>query len=441
MKVWPGQPYPLGATWDGQGVNFALFSENATGVELCLFDDPQASQASQRISLIEQTDYVWHGYVPNLKPGQLYGYRVSGPFAPEEGQRFNPAKLLLDPYAKAISGEIQWSDAMFSYPVNSADPERDQQLDEQDNAANMPKSVVIDNAFDWGQDIRPNIALHESIIYELHVKGFTVQNPQIEDDLKGTYAGLASPPSIDYLKTLGVTAVELLPVHQFVQDKTLVDKGLRNYWGYNTIGFFAPHADYACNTNPGEQVREFKAMVKTLHAAGIEVILDVVYNHTAEGNHYGPTLCFKGIDNLAYYRTVAGNPRFYFDYTGTGNSLNMLHPRTLQLVMDSLRYWITEMHVDGFRFDLASTLARGLHEVGQLSSFLNIIHQDPLISQVKLIAEPWAGPSGTVNIATRCASSGKVMKARSRNWPTGFRVPAIFTSITAGGLTPVSILW
>jgi glycogen operon protein len=389
MKVWPGKPYPLGATWDGAGTNFTLYSETAEGVELCLFDSPEAQKECTRIALTEQTDYVWHCYLPGVGPGQLYGYRVYGPYNPKQGLRFNPAKLLLDPYAKAISGQIRWSDAMFGYPVTSPDPNRDMLMDEQDSAPGMPRSVVIDSAFDWGNDRLPNIPFHESIIYEVHVKGFTRLHPEIEPNLRGTYAGLASPPAIDYLKKLGITAVELLPVHQFVNDKTLVDKELSNYWGYNTIGFFAPHSEYSSTGKLGEQVREFKAMVKTLHAAGIEVILDVVYNHTAEGNHFGPTLSFKGIDNPAYYRTVPDDARFYFDYTGTGNSLNMLHPRTLQLVMDSLRYWITEMHVDGFRFDLAATLARGLHEVGKLSSFLDIIHQDPVISQVKLIAEPW----------------------------------------------------
>jgi len=389
MNVWPGKPYPLGATWDGQGVNFALFSEYATGVDLCLFDSSHDEAERLRVRMTEQTDYVWHAYVPDLQPGQLYGYRVSGPFAPEGGHRFNPNKLLLDPYAKAIDGRIDWSDAMFGYPMNSDDEDRDLQMDTQDSAPGMNKSVVIDPAFDWGDDLRPNTPLHESIIYEMHVKGFTACNPDIDPKMRGTYAGLASPASVDYLKKLGVTAVELLPVHHFVNDKTLVDKGLNNYWGYNTIGYFAPYSEYSCSGKLGEQVREFKAMVKTLHAAGIEVILDVVYNHTAEGNHHGPTLSFKGIDNVSYYRLVPDNPRFYMDYTGTGNTFNMLHSRSLQLVMDSLRYWVLEMHVDGFRFDLAATLARGLHEVNRLSSFLDIIHQDPIISQVKLIAEPW----------------------------------------------------
>jgi glycogen operon protein len=389
MQVWPGKPYPLGAKWDGSGTNFALSSEKAEAVELCLFDSVEAEYESRRINLTHQTDYVWHCYLPGIGPGQLYGYRVYGPYAPQYGLRFNPAKLLLDPYSKAISGLIRWSNAMFGYPLTSSDPDRDLQMDNEDSAPGMSRSIVIDSAFDWGNDHQLDIPFHESIIYEAHVKGFTQLHPEIEPSLRGTYAGLASPPAIDYLKNLGITAIELLPTQQFTNDKTLVDKGLSNYWGYNTIGFFAPHSEYSSSGKLGEQVREFKAMVKTLHAAGIEVILDVVYNHTAEGNHYGPTLSFKGIDNLAYYRTVADNPRFYFDYTGTGNSLNTLHPRTLQLVMDSLRYWISEMHVDGFRFDLAATLARGPHHFGQFSSFLDIIHQDPVISQVKLIAEPW----------------------------------------------------
>ncbi|MDO1449017.1 glycogen debranching protein GlgX [Rhodocytophaga aerolata] len=389
LNVWIGKPYPLGATWDGDGVNFALFSESATKVELCLFNSAEDSQESVRIRMREQTDYVWHCYIPGLKPGQLYGYRVYGPHHPEHGQRFNPSKLLLDPYAKAITGRINWSNAMFGYPVESTDENRHLLLDTQDSAAGMNRSVVIDEAFDWGNDKSPNIPLNESIIYEVHVKGFTQLHPEIDPKIRGTYAALATPEIIDYLKKLGITAVELLPVHHFVHDKILVEKGLNNYWGYNTIGFFAPHADYSSLGIFGQQVLEFKAMVKTLHKAGIEVILDVVYNHTAEGNHYGPTLSFKGIDNQAYYRLVNGNPQFYMDYTGTGNTINMLHPKSLQMVMDSLRYWVTEMHVDGFRFDLASTLARGLHDVGKLSTFLDTIHQDPILSQVKLIAEPW----------------------------------------------------
>ncbi len=386
-EIWPGKPYPLGATWDGLGVNFALFSEHATAVDLCLFDPDDPTQELRRIRMPEQTDFVWHVYLPYIMPGQLYGYRVHGPYAPEHGHRFNPQKLLVDPYAKALSGTIQWSDAMQAYPVGH--PQLDLVADDMDSAAGMPKSVVIDNAFDWGDDKHPNIPLHRSVIYELHVKGFTKQQPELPEHIRGTYAALGSPPVIEYLQQLGVTAVELLPVHQFVDDRVLVDRDLRNYWGYNTLGFFAPDVRYAATGTRGEQVREFKTMVKALHAAGIEVILDVVYNHTAEGNHLGPTLSFRGIDNASYYRLVPDNPRFYMDYTGCGNTLNAQHPRTLQLIMDSLRYWVLEMHVDGFRFDLASALARELHAVDRLSSFFDIIHQDPVLSQVKLIAEPW----------------------------------------------------
>src|SRR5690554_6058645 len=386
--VWPGKPYPLGSTYDGDGVNFALFSENATGVTLCLFDAEDEKETA-RIKLTEYIDQVWHTYLPGLKPGQLYGFRVDGPWDPENGLLFNESHLLLDPYAKAINGRIDWSDAMFGYQVQNEDEDRDLVKNETESADGMNKSVVIDERFDWGDEKRPNTPLHDSIIYELHVKGFTTLHPDLDPSIRGTYKGLSHPKVIEHLKTMGVTAVELMPVHQFVNDRHLVENGLSNYWGYNSIGFFAPHSDYSSSGTAGQQVVEFKEMVKAFHKAGLEVILDVVYNHTAEGNHYGPTLCFKGIDNTAYYRLVEGNPRFYMDYTGTGNSLNMLHPRTLQLVMDSLRYWITEMHVDGFRFDLASTLARGLMEVGKLSTFLDTIHQDPIISQVKLIAEPW----------------------------------------------------
>ena len=386
--IWPGTPYPLGPNYDGEGVNFALFSENATGVTLCLFDAEDEKETA-RIKLTEYTDQVWHVYLPGIKPGQLYGYRVDGPWDPEKGLLFNESHLLLDPYAKAINGRIDWSDAMFGYQVQSEDEDRDLIKNETESADGMNKSVVIDHKFDWGDENRPNTPLHNSIIYELHVKGFTARHPDVDPSIKGTYKGLSHPKVIEHLKAMGVTAVELMPVHQFVNDRHLVENGLSNYWGYNSIGFFAPHSAYASSGSNGEQVTEFKEMVKALHKADLEVILDVVYNHTAEGNHYGPTLCFKGIDNQAYYRLVEDTPRYYMDYTGTGNSLNMLHPRTLQLVMDSLRYWITEMHVDGFRFDLASTLARGLLEVGKLSTFLDTIHQDPIISQVKLIAEPW----------------------------------------------------
>ncbi|MDJ1494356.1 glycogen debranching protein GlgX [Cytophagaceae bacterium DM2B3-1] len=386
---WLGKPYPLGATYDGKGVNFALFSEHAEAVELCLFDINNPSKETARIRITEQTDYVWHIYLPHITPGQLYGYRVYGPFDPENGLLFNPSKLLLDPYAKAIWGDINWDPSMFGYNILSDKEDRYNETNNEDNAEHTMKSVVIDSAFDWDDDEKPAIPMQETIIYELHVKGFTVQHPSISEKIKGSYAGVAAPESIEYLKKLGITTVELMPVHQFVQDSHLQEKGLHNYWGYNTIGFFAPHREYASSTEPYGQVTEFKQMIKDLHKAGIEVILDVVYNHTAEGNHFGPILSFKGIDNQAYYRLVEDNPLYYNDFTGTGNTLNMLHPRSLQLVMDSLRYWVTEMHVDGFRFDLAPALARGLYEVGKLSNFLDTIHQDPIISQVKLIAEPW----------------------------------------------------
>jgi len=387
MKVWPGQPYPLGATWDGAGVNFSLFSENATGVDLCLFIGPDGNEEVARIPMKEQTDQVWHVYLPEARPGQRYGYRVHGPYAPNEGHRFNPDKLLLDPYAKAIAGTIKWSDALFGYSLGH--PDADLSRDDRDSAPGLPKCVVADPAFSWGDDHPPRTPWHKTLIYEVHVKGFTIRHPEVPPDLRGTYAGLTCPPILEYLHYLGITAIELMPVHQFVADRHLVDRGLTNFWGYNTIGFFAPDARYASSGVLGQQVAEFKTMVKTLHREGIEVILDVVYNHTAEGNHLGPTLCFRGIDNAAYYRLLADNRRCYMDYTGCGNTLDMTHPRVLQLIMDSLRYWVLEMHVDGFRFDLASALARELHEVDRLGAFFDIIHQDPIISQVKLIAEPW----------------------------------------------------
>ena len=387
MRSRPGNPYPQGATWDGSGVNFALFSENATGVELCLFDGLDGNQEVARIPVREQTDQVWHIYLPEVRPGQRYGYRVHGPYDPASGHRFNSAKLLLDPYARAIEGTIRWSDTLFGYTIGH--PDADLHPDDQDNAADISKSVVIDPAFTWGDDRPLRIPWNETIIYEVHVKGFTARHPDVAKALRGSYAGLACPAVIEYLRSLGITAVELLPSHQFVADKHLVDRGLTNYWGYNSIGFFAPDVRYASGGGLGEQVSEFKTVVKTLHQAGIEVILDVVYNHTGEGTHLGPTLCFRGVDNASYYRLLPEDRRFYIDYTGCGNTLNMTHPRTLQLIMDSLRYWILEMHVDGFRFDLASTLARELHDVDQLGAFFDIIHQDPVISQVKLIAEPW----------------------------------------------------
>jgi glycogen operon protein len=380
--VWPGRPYPLGATWDGEGVNFALYSEHAEKVELCLFD-ASGKRESLRVPLPEQTDMVWHGYLTEVRPGQLYGYRVYGPYAPEQGHRFNHHKLLLDPYGKQIQGGIRWTDAHFGYKVGHK--LEDLSFDRRDDAAGMPKNRVIDSAFTWGSDTPPQIPWHQTLIYELHVKGFTMCHPDVPAHLRGTYAGLATAPVIEYLLRLGATAIELMPVHSFVDDRQLVERGLRNYWGYNSIGFLTLEPRYLATNS----INEFKTMVKTLHSAGLEVILDVVYNHTAEGNHLGPTLSLKGIDNSSYYRLVAENPRYYKDYTGTGNTLNMRHPRVLQLIMDSLRYWVLDMHVDGFRFDLAATLARELHEVDRLGAFLDIIHQDPVLSQVKLIAEPW----------------------------------------------------
>jgi isoamylase len=387
VKAWLGYPYPLGATWMGNGVNFALFSETAASVELCLFDSVDAIEENVRIPVTERTDQVWHVFLPDVQPGQLYGFRVAGPYDPERGLRFNSSKLLLDPYAKALAGEVSWADEMFGYVVG--DKKEDLTRDFRDDAWGVPKSVVIDPGFDWHGDKRLGIPLHSSVIYEVHVKGFSKLWKELPEQLRGTYAGLCSAPAIDYFKKLGVTAVELLPVHAHVDDKVLIDHGLSNYWGYNTIGFFAPHAQYSGSGQLGEQVFEFKMMVRNLHAAGIEVILDVVYNHTAEGNHLGPTLCFRGIDNLAYYRLQPDKPRFYLDFTGTGNTFNLLHPRTLQLVMDSLRYWVLDMHVDGFRFDLAVSLARDHEGVNKLAAFFEIIHQDPVLSQVKLIAEPW----------------------------------------------------
>jgi glycogen operon protein len=384
-KTRPGLPYPLGATWDGEGVNFALFSENATAVDLCLFDRPDQDKETQTIRIEERTNQIWHVYLPDARPEQLYGYRVHGPYDPKAGHRFNPSKLLIDPYARALTGDVRWSDAMFGYRIG--DPEADLSYDDRNNAANVPKSVVVEQAFTWGGDRPLRRPWNETVIYEMHVRGFTMRHPEVPEHLRGTYAGLATRPVIEYLRQLGVTAVELLPVHAFVTDKHLLDKGLANYWGYNTIGYFAPDPRYAAH--PGRGVTQFKTMVKTFHSAGIEVILDVVYNHTAEGNHLGPTLSFRGIDNATYYRLVQDDARYYMDYTGCGNSLNVRHPRTLQLIMDSLRYWVQDMHVDGFRFDLASTLARELHDVDRLSAFFDIIHQDPVLARVKLIAEPW----------------------------------------------------
>ncbi|MFI4927128.1 MAG: glycogen debranching protein GlgX [Burkholderiales bacterium] len=386
VLVHPGEPYPLGATWDGEGVNFALYSEHATRVEVCLFDE---HGQETRVTLREQTAFIWHGYLPGLAPGQRYGFRVHGPYDPDRGLRFNPNVVLLDPYARALDSVEDFGRGLFAYVTG--DEREDHAMQEQDQRG-VPLGVVVDNAFDWAGDRWPNTPLHETVLYEAHVKGLTMLHPDVPEELRGTYAGLGHPATVTYLKRLGVTAVEVMPVHAHLDDPFLLDKGLTNYWGYSTLNFFAPDLRYSAAYRRGDPVGavgEFKEMVKSLHAAGLEVILDVVYNHTSEGNHMGPTLSFKGIDNPTYYRLVPDNPRFYFDYTGTGNTLNVRHPQTLQLIMDSLRYWVLAMHVDGFRFDLASTLARGLHEVDQLSGFFTIIHQDPVLSNVKLIAEPW----------------------------------------------------
>jgi glycogen operon protein len=392
MRVWPGRPYPLGATWDGAGVNFSLFAENATKVELCLFDSADTTKAPRCVTLSEQTAQVWHNYMPDVLPGQLYGYRVHGPYEPKSGHRFNPKKLLLDPYAKAIGRDLKWDDSLFGYQLGHA--EADLSLDERDSAAFAPLGAVVDTAFTWGDDRPPLTPWYKTLIYELHVKGFTKRMPGVPEKLQGTYAGLASEVAVQHLLDMGVTAVELLPVHYHVDDRFLMDKGKVNYWGYNTLNFFAADPRYATDQNPEATIREFKIMVRSLHAAGIEVILDVVYNHTAEGNQLGPTLSFRGVDNAGYYR-LAEDPRYYMDFTGCGNTFNMRNPQVLQLIMDSLRYWVVEMHVDGFRFDLASTLARELYEVDRLGAFFDIIHQDPILSQVKLIAEPWdVGPGG-----------------------------------------------
>jgi glycogen operon protein len=393
MRVWPGRPYPLGTTWDGAGVNFALFTEHAHKIELCLFDGPEATKETERVVLPEQTDQVWHCYLPDVRPGQLYGYRVHGPYDPEKGQRFNPNKVLLDPYAKAIGRPLVWGDELFGYKIG--DPAGDLSFDDRDSAAKAPLAAVIDTAFTWGDDRPPRIPWHQTLIYELHVKGFTQRHPEVPEKLRGTYAGVACEPVVTHLLSLGVTAVELMPVHHYVNDRHLLERKLSNYWGYNTLGFFAPEPRYASTQGSRDVVDEFKMMVRALHAAGIEVILDVVYNHTGEGNQLGPTLSFRGVDNASYYRLSPEHARYYMDFTGCGNTPNMQHPRLLQLVMDSLRYWVTEMRVDGFRFDLASTLARELFEVNKLGAFFDIIHQDPILSQVKLIAEPWdVGPGG-----------------------------------------------
>ncbi|MBX7266687.1 glycogen debranching protein GlgX [Micromonospora sp. Llam7] len=389
MQVWPGERYPLGATYDGMGTNFAIFSEVAERIELCLFDEWDTG-AERRVELREVDAYVWHAYIPGIGPGQRYGYRVHGAYDPAGGVRCNPSKLLIDPYAKAIDGDVRWDPAVYDY--THGDPDR---INTTDSAPFMPKSVVVNPYFDWGNDAPPRIPYHHSVIYEAHVRGLTMRLPGVPEELRGTYAGIASLPMIEHLTRLGITAIELMPVHQFVNDHRLTDLGLRNYWGYNTIGFFAPHHGYSALGHLGQQVQEFRGMVKALHAAGIEVILDVVYNHTAEGNHLGPTLSFKGVDNPSYYRLSDEDRRHYVDYTGTGNSLNVRSPHSLQLIMDSLRYWVTEMHVDGFRFDLAATLAREFYDVDRLSTFFEVVQQDPVVSRVKLIAEPWdVGPGG-----------------------------------------------
>jgi isoamylase len=392
--VWPGRPFPLGATWDGNGTNFSLFSEHAERVELCLFEK---DDTEERVEIGERTAFNWHAYLPGVGPGQRYGYRVHGPYDPASGNRFNPSKLLIDPYAKSIEGKVRWNRANVLPYVAQAEARDDSDLvrDDEDSAPAIPRSVVVDDRFDWADDRPPNTPFDRTVIYETHVKGFTKLHPGVREDLRGTYAGLASEAAIEHLTTLGVTAVELLPIHHIADEAFLADRGLTNYWGYSTIGYLAPHSGYAATGIRGQELREFKGMVKALHAAGIEVILDVVYNHTAEGNHLGPMLSFKGVDNRSYYRLVPDDPHFYMDFTGTGNSLNPVHPSVLRLIMDSLRYWVDECHVDGFRFDLASALAREFYDVDRLASFFDVIHQDPILSQVKLIAEPWdVGPGG-----------------------------------------------
>src|SRR5882672_4155152 len=386
MRVWPGDPYPLGATWTGVGVNFALFSEHATEVELCLFDSPDATKESARIALPEHSDMVWHAFLPDVRPNQLYGYRVHGPYDPSTGHRFNPNKVVMDPYARSVARTIRWADEMFGYVVGHVD--EDTSFDTRDNAQYAPLAAVVDPAFTWGDDRPPRTPWHNTVIYEMHVRGFSKLHPSIPERLRGTYEALTTEPALEHLKQLGVTAVELMPVHHHARDRHLEQRGLTNYWGYNSFGYFAPERRLAASRSPAGAVREFKRMVRALHAAGLEVILDVVYNHTAEGNHLGPTLSLKGIDNASYYR-LADNRRFYTDFTGCGNTLNMQSPQVLQLIMDSLRYWVLEMHVDGFRFDLASALARELFDVDRLAAFFDIIHQDPVLSHIKLIAEPW----------------------------------------------------
>jgi glycogen operon protein len=430
--VWPGRPFPLGAIWDGEGTNFSLFSEQAERVELCLFDE---ESRETRVELTERTAFNWHGYLPGIGPGQRYGVRVHGPYAPHEGKRFNPAKLLIDPYAKAIEGPVRYDAANVLPYVPGGDEDADLEPDDEDDADAIPKCIVIDPRFDWEGDEWPRTPWHETVIYEAHVKGFTMLDPVVRDDLRGTYAGLASEEAVAHFKSLGVTAVELLPVHHIADEQYLVERGLTNYWGYSSIGYLAPHALYAATGRRGEQVREFKGMVKALHRAGIEVILDVVYNHTAEGNHLGPMLSFKGVDNASYYRLVPDDPRFYMDFTGTGNSLNPVHPSVLRLIMDSLRYWVIDCHVDGFRFDLASALAREFYEVDRLSAFFDTIHQDPVLSQVKLIAEPWdVGPGGyqVGNFPVLWAEWNGLYRDSVRDWWRGQGSVADFASRFTG---------
>jgi isoamylase len=432
LRVWPGRPYPLGATWDGAGVNFALFSENATRVELCLFDSPDATAESRKVVMKENTDQVWHCRLPDVLPGQLYGYRVHGPFDPARGHRFNPNKVVLDPYAKLLGRDVRWDDSVFGYRIG----QDDLTFDDRDSAAFAPLGAVVDPAFTWGNDQPPRTPWHKTFIYELHVKGFTRRMPGVPESLRGTYAGMASEAAVQHLIDLGVTAVELLPVHQNLNDRHLMERGLSNYWGYNTLNFFAPQLGYDAPGNTLGAVQEFKMMVRALHAAGIEVILDVVYNHTCEGNHMGPTLSWRGVDNAAYYRLSPDDPRYYMDFTGCGNTLNMQHPKVLQLIMDSLRYWVTEMHVDGFRFDLASTLARELFEVNKLGAFFDIIHQDPVLSQVKLIAEPWdVGPGGyqVGNFPPGWAEwNGKYRDDVRRFWKGDGETASVFATRLAG---------
>ncbi|MBX9696346.1 MAG: glycogen debranching protein GlgX, partial [Cyanobacteria bacterium] len=387
MRVLPGKPYPLGATWDGLGVNFAIFSENATKVELCFFDSPESKQESARVIMPEYNNQVWHVYLKNVYPGQLYGYRVYGPYEPTKGHRFNPNKLVIDPYAKLMARVVSWDASLYGYTLGNK--KEDLSFDKVDSAPYAPLCAVVDDSFNWGNDTPPSIPWHKTVIYEAHPKGLTVLHPDIPEEIRGTYSAVASDPIIRHLKSLGITAIELMPIHHRADDHHLIVNGLTNYWGYNTLAYFAPDLRYARHDGVANAVQEFKMMVRSLHAAGIEVILDVVYNHTAEGNHLGPTLSFRGIDNRCYYRTSKDNPRYYVDYTGCGNTLNMMHPHVLQLLMDSLRYWVQEMHVDGFRFDLASALARELYDVDKLSAFFDVIQQDPVISRVKLIAEPW----------------------------------------------------